>query len=696
MGARLRIVIVVLFVLVSGVAASAKPGASLVLDDTMKLYDVIRAADWLDDPTGNLEIANVARSSSFRRYAADATPADGRAIRWYRFRVTDPHGTALPWFLFTDTRCDDADAYVQRRDGSFEHRAFGYRTPYAYRDVWGFRPALKLGVPQGLGVFVRLTCGNRAPFLKISNEVRNRWFYFEAGTHPLAALVVVGILALGLGWITRSRSYALVGFASFFFVAHWIWLWHFAQWFPFVSPPPIVYPWLVTGIGFFVVQWLFYERFLEVRKRSRRASGVLAASLIATCSASVLIEVLPQAWTDGIPVVFQPELFFYPVVVAVAIRAALDGNASAWFVAAGVSLMLVTSIVSNAAFGSYVPLILHWAWIYGVLVDAMLFILGVGYRLRETSVAYARTLVEKDESRERLVASQQQHIVEVEASRASFARFVPSEFLRHLGKDRIEDVALGDHVECSMAVLFSDIRGFTALAERLQGEETFMLLNDHLARVGPLVRKHGGFVDKYVGDGIVALFPGNPSDALDAAIALQEETRRFNEVRARKSCEPIAIGIGVNYGRMMLGTIGEPERMDTTVIADSVNVASRLEGLTKIYGVGIVVSAALVRALDPANDYGLRPLGDVALRGHERVEASFELFDGDPYDSVLQKRRTLATFGAAMDAYRDGAYARSRDLFATIVDTNGLDRAAEYLLDRSTVMANTEAADVER
>jgi two-component system sensor histidine kinase ChiS len=124
----------------------------------------------------------------------------------------------------------------------------------------------------------------------------------------------------------------------------------------------------------------------------------------------------------------------------------------------------------------------------------------------------------------------------------------------------------------------------------------------------------------------VALFPRAPSDALDAAIALQNEVRRFNEDRARRGDESIAVGVGINYGRMMLGTIGEAERYETTVIADSVNVASRLEGLTKAYGVSIITSAALVDALPDRGVYCLRRLGDVSLRGHARAELAYELF----------------------------------------------------------------------
>jgi two-component system sensor histidine kinase ChiS len=245
------------------------------------------------------------------------------------------------------------------------------------------------------------------------------------------------------------------------------------------------------------------------------------------------------------------------------------------------------------------------------------------------------------------------------------------------------DVALGDHIERNMAVLFTDMRGFTATSERLSSQATFDLLNAYFARAGPVIRAHGGFIDKYVGDAIVALFPNRPSDALDAAIAVQSEVRRFNEDRARRGEEPIAVGIGVNYGSMMLGTVGESERYETTVIADSVNIASRLEGLTKVYGVSIIVSGALVDTLDDPNAYSLRALGEVELRGHQRNERAYEVFDGDAHDVMLQKRRLLDEFSGALAAYTDGDYEVSYERFAKIVAASPGDAAAAYLRDRS-------------
>ncbi len=107
-----------------------------------------------------------------------------------------------------------------------------------------------------------------------------------------------------------------------------------------------------------------------------------------------------------------------------------------------------------------------------------------------------------------------------EKTNASFSRFVPREFLRFLNREEIVNVELGDNVQCEMTILFSDIRSFTSISEKMSPQETFTFLNGLLERLCPLIRKHGGFIDKYLGDGIMALFPGSPDVALDAAIEM--------------------------------------------------------------------------------------------------------------------------------------------------------------------------------
>ena len=176
-------------------------------------------------------------------------------------------------------------------------------------------------------------------------------------------------------------------------------------------------------------------------------------------------------------------------------------------------------------------------------------------------------------------------------------RFVPHEFLNFLGHKSIVDVQLGDQVQQEMSIMFADIRNFATFSERMSPKENFDFINDYLNRVGPVIRAHQGFIDKYIGDAVMALFPNTADDALQAAIAMQKQVSLYNWERQQQGDGAIAIGIGLHTGSLMLGTIGESERMESTVIADAVNLASRLESLTKTYGASILISGDTLMGL---------------------------------------------------------------------------------------------------
>ncbi len=174
---------------------------------------------------------------------------------------------------------------------------------------------------------------------------------------------------------------------------------------------------------------------------------------------------------------------------------------------------------------------------------------------------------------------------------------------------------LGDHVQRDMTVFFTDIRDFTALSEQLTPQQNFNFLNSYLKHVTPIIRNHHGFIDKYIGDAVMALFPRNANDALNAAIEILNQVNRYNAGRRRAGYVPIEIGIGMHRGELILGTVGEGNRMQTTVIADAVNVASRIEGLTKTFGVGLLLSKAVVDGVDADHKFMLRHLGAVKAKG---------------------------------------------------------------------------------
>lgn len=271
------------------------------------------------------------------------------------------------------------------------------------------------------------------------------------------------------------------------------------------------------------------------------------------------------------------------------------------------------------------------------------------------------------------------------------ANFVPRQFLELLGRKDLKSLKLGDHHETVMTILFSDIRSFTSLSGSLTPAENFRFVNSYLAQIGPIIRENDGFIDKYIGDGIFALFPDKTCDSVEAAIEMQRQVVIYNEGRARAGYIPIAIGIGLHRGRLMLGTIGESLRYDTTVISDAVNIASRMESLTKAFGALILASGEVMEDVDPS-DYCARRLGDVLVVGATRPVTVYEICDADPPALLAHKQATRAAFELGRLAFALGDFTEAERLFRNIAALHADDHAAAYYRDRASVLASATMA----
>ncbi|HEY9834409.1 MAG TPA: adenylate/guanylate cyclase domain-containing protein, partial [Stenomitos sp.] len=216
-------------------------------------------------------------------------------------------------------------------------------------------------------------------------------------------------------------------------------------------------------------------------------------------------------------------------------------------------------------------------------------------------VEYAIAAFQDITDRKKAEAERVKFTAELFQLNQAFSRFVPRQFLQFLNKQSIVDVELGDHVQQEMSVLFADIRDFTTLSESMTPEENFTFINAYLSRMEPAILENQGFIDKYIGDGIMALFSKGADHALKAAISMLKRLTKYNQGRAKAGYIPIQVGIGINTGSLMLGTVGGYSRMDSTVISDTVNLASRIEGLTKDYRVSLLISHHTFSQLHDAN-----------------------------------------------------------------------------------------------
>jgi PAS domain S-box-containing protein len=218
----------------------------------------------------------------------------------------------------------------------------------------------------------------------------------------------------------------------------------------------------------------------------------------------------------------------------------------------------------------------------------------------------------------------------------AYQRFVPQKFLNLLDKDKITDIQLGDHVEKEMTILFADIRDFTRLSEQMTPQENFNFINAYLSKMEPVIRQYGGFIDKYVGDAIMALFPCSADDAVQSALSMLETLVIFNQQTdcEQVAREPVQIGIGINTGKLMLGTIGGEKRMDGTVIADAVNLASRVESLTKLYEANLLITKNTFMQLQDKSCYQIKKVDAVQVKGKSEVVTVFSVARHDAQSTL--------------------------------------------------------------
>jgi len=297
--------------------------------------------------------------------------------------------------------------------------------------------------------------------------------------------------------------------------------------------------------------------------------------------------------------------------------------------------------------------------------------------LQSSSAIESALLYEKNirEAKEREEAILRIHMVT--------QKFVPHEFIHSLGKEVLTDVKLGDQVEKIVTVLFSDIRNYTTLSERMTPEENFNFVSSFNMRMGPIIRKHHGFINQYLGDAIMAIFPNQAADGLAAAVEMQKAVQDFNKERQSNNQSTIQIGVGMHTGSLIMGITGDENRLDATTISDTVNTASRLESLTKYYKASIILSDETFRQLQHTEKFHLRNLGKVQVKGKLAPVGIYECFSGNKKEEIDKKEKTLFAFNKGMSEYLNKLFADAIDSFNEVIHSHPEDLTAQFFIDKA-------------
>jgi len=279
---------------------------------------------------------------------------------------------------------------------------------------------------------------------------------------------------------------------------------------------------------------------------------------------------------------------------------------------------------------------------------------------------------------------------------------VRSTMARYMSKEVADQLLAAGEAELGgkdqkISILFSDVRSFTTISEALGARETVSMLNEYFTEMVDVIFQNGGILDKYIGDAIMALFgaPFNgPQDADNALVVANQMMLRLaalNRKRGTEGKRPLDIGVGISTGDVVVGNIGSSKRMEYTVIGDSVNLASRLEGVNKYYGTKILISEFTVREL--TRPTLLREIDLMRVKGKDRPVAVYESLGYREAELGRGLKEMLDAFGQGVAAYRGRDWRGAMAAFEAALALRPADGPAAMYLERCRVYAAQPPAD---
>ena len=346
----------------------------------------------------------------------------------------------------------------------------------------------------------------------------------------------------------------------------------------------------------------------------------------------------------------QQTLIFLSVIydAIIIVRALLKGKKSAIWIAAVLGIL--------AGFALHDTLISQWV-ISGILLLQEGAILAIIVAVIMSINSYATSM----HKIERLVEEQKK-------IQTALRRFFPNQLLMFLQKNNITEINTGDSSELSMTILSIDIRSFTSISEQLEPDEVFILLNKYFALVAPIIRKYGGVIMKFLGDGFTALFPEKPDAAVSCGIEIQKKLKE-GHIQLR-NLPAIRAGIGIDTGKILLGVIGNDNRLDSVVISNICYTVEDLQAATKVYSNTIIISDSIFRSLQHPEEFHIRCIQESAMSSGEEAgqAALYEVYDCDVPATQEKKQKTASYIEKALKKIQEKSYAAAQTYLAKALE----------------------------
>lgn len=673
--------------------------------------NLITSHTFYEDPTGTASFDEiVANWEQLDRKDVFSIQHQTEQVYWVKQRfvgTTDFQGEQMFYFnyyLGVDYFCFDyMDTYIVDSEGKVTHQRAGDHVSLSDRPYYFWANLIKLDINPSdtLDMYVRLEGADwrfLMPFMGLWHIDKSFWpeqtkkatregFFY--GILFIQCLFSLLLFSIGRERIYLYLSILILGlFLAFGFLiddsSHFVLFPTFRDW----QVP-------ISFIGQFLVVFgmlQFTKTYFGYPKESIFVKYVIPVYLLVF--GVVILSVIYGAELWHFDFYFNSGMILVALAIAiiwwVAYRSKPDRGISkkfyfAAFAPVGLSFLLFAiNLLGPRIFGvswlSFIDLSTAYYLVkMSIILMLMLLALSTGHRTNQLKKEKALVL--------------QQTLADQQRVNKSISRFVPNEFLQALGKNNITQITLGDHIEKVVTVFFADIRGYTTLAEQMKPQENFNFVNAFNGRLGPIIQNNNGFVNQYLGDGIMAIFSQSSTDALRSAVQMQQSLQAYNKERLAKKRRPIKVGMGMHTGSLIMGIIGDTNRMDPATVSDVVNTASRIENLTKFYGTSILLSESSKHDISAKGLFNFRYLGQVQVKGKQQSIKIYECYDGDEPEVLVLKKETQAAFEKGIQLYFDKSFSKAVTVLTTIVQQNPADLPAALYLKKAKALAKEGVGD---
>lgn len=664
-------------------------------------YEVSPNFDYVEDQAQSLDFVSVRAGKA----AFVANPRETLSLGyvnstyWLRLQVESRDRKDTSWLLELAglaRSLDEIDAWFPEHtegdasEWNYRHFRAGDSVPFAERSVKHHAILFPLSLPPGKPVTLYFRIHTNGT-LQIPAVLWSTSRYAELEHHNyLQEGIFYGILLVMVFYnafiflSVRDASYlhyvlylvCVLGFAISLKGVGFEYLWPEALWWN--NKSNLIFA--VFGVFFLL---LFASSFLRTQDNFRLQEKAryihLSLRILQFSSVSILpLVIFASHYVAASALSIQYLLSVAVVIVAASVTLKRGYTAARYYLLAWLGVLLAVlmwvlnsfSLIDNSWIGAY-------SFQVGTATQVILFSFALADRIN---------LMRRD--REAALKLQLSHAKRLVSMTDMFEKFVPRQFLKRIAGKGIEHIELGKAENDMISVLFADIRGFTPLSEGMTPQQLLNFLNSYFKRMDKVIHRNQGFIDKFLGDGVMAIFEGDEDTsrgalhAVEAAIDMHNELITYNQHRANSGYAPIDIGIGINTGDVVIGTVGSHERMDSTVLGDNVNIAARLQELTKTFGVKIIISEQTQISLKGDARIHLRELGDVNVRGRKESVRLYEVINADPELLQQEKLAALPTHRIALECYRRGEWAWAKMLWEDCQTRNPADSVYRYMIDQ--------------